>query len=444
MGCDMVVALGRATVDGHTLLGHNSDRPGAPAAVVRRTVGRPFTPGESVRAQLVEVPQVRQTFTVLAVGPEGTWGYDHGLNGQQVAVGRAALQTRLACERPTLLGTDLVRLVLERARSARHGVDVLLDLVERHGQGGSSGGPPAEGADNTFLIADPHEAFAVETSGPYAVCQEVQQVRAAGNVGVVRQDWDRISHGLAGYAIAQGWWPADGTKLDFAGTLCTNPVGHASGLRRWGRATLLLELQNGHIDVAFLRRLLGDHYEGMRDERDPFAGRPGPTALCQHGIAPGEGATVSSWVADLSADPRSLPLAWCAFGPPCVGVYLPLFLDADLPADLGGGPDGLAGKCWWKVQAIGKALRRDPDRSGLVREIFGRLQACFDQETEEFAAEAGARKERGEAAELQRLAGLFQQHNLERLDEAVAVILRAASQPVEPGPAEAATLGRLP
>jgi secernin len=433
MGCDMVVALGRATVDGRTLFGHNSDRPrglgdlGASTPVVRRTLGRPFTPGEVVRTQCLEIPQVRQTYTVLGVQPAGAWGYDHGLSGQQVAMGRAALRTRLRCDKPTLLGTDLVRLVLERARSARHGVDVLLDLMDRHGQGSFAGGP-AEEEDNTFLIADPAEAFAVEASGKYAVCQEVQQVRAASNVGVIRQDWDRISHGLAGYAIARGWWPADGSKLDFAGTVCDSPIGQASGLRRWGRATLLLEQQNGHVDVPFVRRVLGDHYEGMRDERDPFDGSHGPTPLCQHGTAPGETVTMSSLVAELSAGPRAVPLAWCAFGPPCVGVYFPLFLDGELPPAFG---DERAGP-WAKMQALGERLRQDRDGWGLVRETFGRLQACFDQEAEEFAAEAGGLKERGEQAELQRLAGVFVQHCLEQFDKAVAGLLRAARETADP------------
>src|SRR5262249_2572353 len=162
-----------------------------------------------------------------------------------------------------------------------HGLDVLLELIERHGQGSGSGPGTGDEANNAFLIADASEAFVVETSGKHWVCQEVQQVRAVSNVSVVRQDWDRISHGLASHAIGQGWWPGDGSKLDFACALSESPTGHASGLRRWGRATLLLEQQNGHIDAAFLRRLLSDHYEGMHDEIDPLSDRTGPTPLCQ-------------------------------------------------------------------------------------------------------------------------------------------------------------------
>ena len=35
----------------------------------------------------------------------------------------------------------------------------------------------------------------------------------------LRQDWDRISRGLADLVISQGWWPENGSKVDFAGSL---------------------------------------------------------------------------------------------------------------------------------------------------------------------------------------------------------------------------------
>ena len=109
MGSDMVVALGPATVDGQTLFGHNSGRPVGETQHLRRVPGRCFPLGEKVRAQFIELPQVRQTFTVLGSQPDGRWGYEHGVNDQGVAVGLTRLRTRLRCPQPGLWGTDLVR-----------------------------------------------------------------------------------------------------------------------------------------------------------------------------------------------------------------------------------------------------------------------------------------------------------------------------------------------
>src|SRR5262249_2473553 len=157
-----------------------------------------------------------------------------------------------------LLGPDLARLSLERSRTARQAVDLLTGFVERYGQGAFSDCPREADRDNAFLVVDPTEAYAVETAGRHWVYQEVQEVRAVSNVRVIRQDWDRISQGLASYAIAPGRWADDGSKLDFAGALGEEPGDHGTAMRRWGRATLLLMEQNGHIDTAFVRQLLSD------------------------------------------------------------------------------------------------------------------------------------------------------------------------------------------
>src|SRR5262249_29048507 len=152
---------------------------------------------------------------------------------------------------------------------------------------------------------------------------------AVSDARVMRQDWDRIAPGLATYAIAKGWWPADGSKLDFVGALGEHYAEQAAGLRRWGRATLGLQQQNGHIDTAFIRRLLSDHDEvgwedgdptntndprkgtvPLREGDSPLSRIEEPVFLCQHAVGFAGLATVASMVTRLSAEPRSRALAW--------------------------------------------------------------------------------------------------------------------------------------
>ncbi|HEV3259376.1 MAG TPA: carcinine hydrolase/isopenicillin-N N-acyltransferase family protein [Gemmataceae bacterium] len=421
MGGDLVVALGRATVDGITLFGQNSDQPARQCQVLRRTPGRAFAADEKVRTQFLELPQARQTWTVLGGQPEGRWGYTHGVNEHGLAAGCASLRGRLGCQRPGLLGTDLVRLALERCQNARQAVDLLTEWVECHGQAALPGGPRAAEGDTAFLVADADAAFVVEAAANHWVCQEILEVRAVSDLYTVHQDWDGISRGLAGQAIACGWWPADGSKLDFADALGECPVGLDSALRRWGRATLLLEQQNGHIDAAFVRRLLGDHYESTHFEVDPLASLHGPVPLCRHARGPAGTATAASIVTQLTRKPEQLPVAWCAFGPPCLSVYLPVFLDGDLPAAFGrGGPEPGARSLWWRVYRLGRRLHRRPEGCAVLRESLGRLQACFDQEAREFAEEGATLKQCGARAELQRLASLYMTHSLEQFDRVLA------------------------
>jgi dipeptidase len=429
MGCDMVVALGRATADGQTLFGHNSDRSNRFGPLLCRTPGREHSPGEKVQTQYLELPQVRQTLSVLGSRPDHWWGYSHALNDQGVVMGCVGLTTHLAGQGPGLTGGDLVRLALERCHSSRQAVDVVVDLVERQGLSASPDVPPEGGSDHGFLIADAVEAFAVETAGRHWVYQEIHEVRAVSNVCIIRQDWDRISPGLAAHAIAQGWWPGDGSKLDFAGTLSEAPTGQASGLRRWGRATYLLEQQNGHIDATFLRRVLSDHYEGTHFEVDPQLASPGPVPLCQHGNGPGGSLTAASWVSQLSADPCHLPVAWCAFGPPCRDVYFPFFLDGDLPLAFTGADVDGGFRLGERLARAGEALCNDAAGRERMRDCFGRLQAQFDREAENFAVEGAALKQSGQRLELRQQAASLMQRNLEQFEAVLGELETAVRKP---------------
>jgi hypothetical protein len=405
----MVVALGRATADGRALFGHNSGQPAEEWHWLERRAGRSFALGEKVRTQGLEVPQVRQTHTVLGSQSPGVWGYHHGVNDQGVAIGVSALRTRLGCEGPALCGTDVVRLGLERADNAQHAVHLVTDLISRHGQVSGDRG------DSALLIADAREAFAVEASGRHWVCQEVREVRAMGDVCTIRQDWDRIAPGLADQIIARGWWPGDGSKVDFAGALSSGSPAPRSALRRWGRAMLLLQEQNGHIDPAFLRRLLGDHVDRSEEDVDPQDVADGPESLCQHGRGPGTPETGMSLVAELGGEPPHVPLAWCAMGPPCQSVYFPVCLLGELPPELGRerAPETIS----QQLSRLRARLGRHRPSWVLARESLTRLQARFDTEAEEFAAEAARSQRDGGSQDLPRQATLFMQHCVELFEE---------------------------
>jgi dipeptidase len=407
MAGDMVVALGRVTVDGGTLFAQNSSGPPDRPLLLCLHRGQEHALGERVRIGGLELAQARQTFTVLGSQPAGAWGYRQGVNEHGVAIGSVGLRTKLTADVPGMPGPALVRLALQRSRTAGHAVDLVTDLVERHGQG-------EDDEDAALLIADPGEAFFIETAGNHWVLQEIGQVRAASSVSTIHQDWVRISRGLAGQVIARGWWPSDGSKLDFGAAVAPDPVGRDSGLRRWGRATYLLEQQSGHIDVPFLRRVLSDHYEGMQGERDPLSNEVGPLPLCQHDL---EHTTLLSLVASLTSDPQRPVVAWCTFGPPCVGVYVPLLLRGDLPTALTS--DTVARR----ALRLHEQLRGEPSRMAEVCETFDRLQAVFDQEAEAFVAEARALNV-GDDGDLPRRASQFMQRCLDRYIEALDGMLR--------------------
>ncbi len=411
MRCDMVVAVGQATADGRTLFGHNCTLPASANLVLCRTRGRDYSPGETVRVRCLELPQARRTYCVVGAQPDHHWGYIQGVNSAGLAVGCGALSPQFAAAGRGLLGTDLVRLTLERCRTARQGADYLTDLLAQYGR--------AENADYdpTFLLADGGEAFVIETAGAYWAEQEVREARAVSEVRMIRQDWDRIARGFAECVIGRGSWPADGSKLDFAGALGESRPQPAAVWRRWGRATLLLEQHNGRIDGAYLRQLLGDHAEAP--EAGPSAGVK-PAALCYHPAANDRATNVFSLIASLPSGDK-LPVAWWAFGPPCQSIYLPVLPDGPLPEGLTGPePESVTSR----LRRLHERLRACPEEQPAAAEELARLQARFDQEAEEFAAEGAVLKARGEQADLERLAAAFMQHTVERFEAATADLLQ--------------------
>jgi secernin len=401
----MLVALSRATRGGGTLFGHNCNRPDGEEVALVREAGRTFAPGENVQVGGRPLPQVRRTYTVLASRRPGQWGYEHGLNEHGVSIGLTSIRTRRMEGPLTLSGSELVRLGLERATSARQAVDVVTDLVSRHGQGSAE-----LERDPALLIADGREAFVVEMFGSHWAAQHVGEVRAVSDVCHLRQDWDHLSPGLANLAIARGWWPADGSKLDFAAVAAPEQAENAASLRRWGRATLLLEQENGQINLPVLHRILSDHVAGFIDSG-------GASSLCQHGAAPASARTVASLITQ-SGPGDALPVAWYSFGPPCANVYFPLFPVGELPEDFrmsrGGGvgdPRPARDPHSARDPCSGRDLR--PALGSLPRTALAGLQERFDRETREFVTEAAELRQRGESDRLPRLAELFMRHVLE-------------------------------
>jgi secernin len=427
MGCDMLVALGQATAERQSFFGQ-SCRQISGFPTIQRTLGRDFALGEKTHTQFLELDQARRTAAVVGSQPAGFWGYHHGLNEFHLAVGCCAFQTKLHCHGPGLVGPDLVRLALERCRSARQAVDLVASLVTRYGQGAFPDCPDLVEGDYGFLIADPKEAFALEASGHFWAHQEIRQVRAVGDLCLIRQEWDGIAHGVADLAADRGWWTADGSKLDFAGALEMTRPGSGSELRRWGRATRLLEEQNGHIDRDYLRRALSDHFEGDPDEVDPLEAGPGPVPLCCHSAMSEGGSTVASFIAELPADATELPVLWCAFGPPCTGVYLPVFVDGDTSPLTPNSDLALPLATSRRLLHLHSQAGSSRECLALFFQDLGALQAEVDRETAGFAKEVSMLKANGERTALRRRIGLFSEHIRERIERVVGRLEETTSR----------------
>lgn len=358
MGSDMIVALKEACANGNTLFGLNLHAPPTRRHSVVVSGGQLHEAGETVSIGERRLPQPKQTYSVVGLQPAGQWGFVHGVNEHRVAAGVTSWQSRITAAPGEFDGIELVRLALERGKTAHLAAEALTDLLDRHGQK----------SDHIYLIADSDEAFVLETCGRYWASLECGHSRVVTDAAMIRQDWQRLSPGLASHVIDQGWWQDDGSKIDLVRCVGENTESARNAQKRWGRASLILTQQHGAIDLHFLRRTLADHYHVSRD------------------LLPAAKTTslASSFLVDLQRS--ELPvLVWLAFGTPKTAVYFPICLAGELPAAFGAGLPMATTIEDRTHELLTFPQGRDASRLAAAVE---RLQGRFDQDAEDFLAKA--------------------------------------------------------
>ena len=431
MGCDSLVAMAPATADGVTLFAKNSDRPPRECQRIVQLARRRPAPGAPLRCQYVEIPEDGETAAILGSQPHWLWGLEHGVNEHRVAIGNQTVFAREPLGSVGLLGMDLVRLGLERARSARQALEVITCLLEQHGQGGSGQLHVEWPYHNAFLIADPREAWILETSDRHWAARPVDAVGNVTNGVAIGADWTEGSRDLSEFAVAQGWWPAGRGRVDFAAA-----YGDASGVppnlcaQRRERAAGLLAEMRGQLTPASLRAVLRDHYDGGVFPAPREFDDPRFFSLCMH--ADPLDNTTAGMVAPLPSDPSTPAAAWVCLGSPCVGAFVPLYLEGTVPQVLaagGGEPD--ASSPWWRMREILTLVERDPPRlAPLVRarwDSFERATTRAAGAVEAEAREAVRSGDRAGAAAL--LTGFMAGTVAEYLGHAEALVREIAATP---------------
>ncbi len=191
--CDTLCAPGPRGM----VFAKNSDRP--PGEVqVAWPFGRRSSAGCTLRTQYLSIGDTGAHATFLSC-PTWCWGAEHGVNEHGVAIGNERVPTThdAASAPPALIGMDLVRLGLERARTADEAVDAIVGLLDTCGQGGIADVARQEAYDSSFLIADPTGAVVVETAGSAYAVASASGATAVSNRLTIGTEWTRGSRHLA-------------------------------------------------------------------------------------------------------------------------------------------------------------------------------------------------------------------------------------------------------
>lgn len=439
--CDTMVALGSSTRGGNTVFAKNSDRPQEEAQplvmVPAFNHGSPANRGtRHAGAQFVAVPQVERTYRHVGSKPYWCSGYEHGFNEHQVVIGNEALPSRLLeVNEPKLIGMEVLRLALERSRSAPEAVDVITGLVSEYGQGKFANEAGVRTYDNVYLVVDPVSAYVVECVGHDWAVKQADGFTSISNVGQIDKNANSVSPGAKTQATRLGLFEmGSGESFDFAKAFA-DVDRSASGITRQRRSETMLGTGAGRLDVRSLMQVLTDHSDGENPDEEPVVDVAGDVSICLHRTAGDTmGASTASLVADLCATGERLPVYWCGMYSPCMTVFMPMFIEGDLPISLSiGGQTPSDDSPWWDFYRLTHhGLRAGAEIRAEIRSELAVLQnELFESAyaTAEKGRELIGNGANGAATELltDYMAG-----NVERVISKVKSLIPATTRPAPP------------
>ena len=361
LSCDTMVALGNSTKSGNLIFAKNSDRPLTEAQPLVVYPAAEYEDATTLKCTYIEIPQVKHTYRVLGSKPHWMWGFEHGMNEHHVVIGNEAVWSRDGEETENgLLGMDLLRLGLERGKTAYEALHVITDLIEKYGQGGNAAVAMEHRYNNIFIIADFDEAWILETSKRRWVARKVKDVAGISNCYGTEEHWDEDSGDIKEYAYEQGWISRD-VPFNFAKAYSVMSLRHRFAHPRHARLNKLLNEAKGNIDLEVIKKIQRDHFEG-----EIIAPRWSPAdglhvSICMHAMLEKASKTASATHIELTKGTE--PIWWNCFSVPCISIFAPYTVNVELPDLISrAGAQYSKDSAWWRFEEFQYAIEDDYPR----------------------------------------------------------------------------------
>lgn len=321
--CDTMVALGNSTLDGQVCFAKNSDRQPNEPHILIQIPRRHYSQKTKLKCTYIEMEQIEETFAVLLLKPSWIWGCEMGCNEFGLNIGNEAVFTREKYGDPGLTGMDMIRLALERCRDSESALDLMVELLQRYGQGGNCGYKKPFTYHNSFLITDKQTAWVLETASQYWAAEKVSDIRNISNGLSIASSFERCHQELIEHARHKGWCRSE---ADFHFARCYKDPLYTrlsgSNIRK-NICQTGLENQRGKIDAAAMMAILRTHHPAL--ENCQFQ-KSSLKSVCMHGGGIIGDHTTGSYVASLGEQSCSYWVTGAST--PCLAVFKPLwFID---------------------------------------------------------------------------------------------------------------------
>ncbi|MHA1729920.1 MAG: C69 family dipeptidase [Promethearchaeota archaeon] len=393
--CDTFVVLGKHTKNGKTLFAKNSDRDPDETQNIVFLHGGDHLPDETVECTYMKIPQVEKTYDVILSKPFWMWGGEIGVNEFGLAIGNEAVFTTEPLKESGLLGMDMIRLALERTKTAKEGLDCVISLLEEYGQGGGTGyHDRSMSYHNSWIIADPDSAYVLETADEHWVWKKIKKHYHISNILTIEDDYDEISEKAIPNAIKNGRCKSE-KEFSFKKCYSSRGINMKNLMKIFGKGKKRRKMHQTQVDdiidkqkitIKDCFRIIRSH-QPKKKEFTPEKGSNGD--VCWHASGffhPSQ--TVNSMVAELGIDISSI---WSTCGSaPCIQVFRPLFLfndsknENEIPSLINQGLEFYDHqKIWWKNERMHRLVLQDYiGRIGLYSTERDEFEKGFIQKAE--------------------------------------------------------------
>lgn len=378
--CDTFIALPSSTKNNSLIFGKNSDRePNEAQAIVR--FPRLKHNEKNLRCTYIDIPQVEETFEVILSKPFWMWGAEMGVNEYGVTIGNEAVFTKVKFQKTIkgLTGMDLLRLALERSKTANEALVCVTDLLKTYGQDACGG---YQNRDfyyhNSFIIADREDAFILETAGNEWVAKIVKYYSSISNGLSIGEDYDLISKNAIDFAKEKGWYKNG--NFNFMKAYSDPLMSWASGCKVRQNTTMQGGDQEG-FNVKSAIGILSSHHL----PKNKFTPHKANTSdVCMHTTGKlNPSHTVSSMIVEIRKD-KPVTIWLTGTSNPCLSIYKPFFFgDNGVLNETNQVPDVKFDRktLWWISERLYRLGNLNyPNLQNIVSEDQSKLQNEFIEE----------------------------------------------------------------
>ena len=284
-----------------------------------------------VKTTYIEVEQVKETLSFILSRPTWLWGGEMGVNECGVCIGNEAVFTKGKYADIGLTGMDMVRLALERSKTAKEALECIIGLLEKYGQGGNCGFDHEFLYDNSFLIMDRAEIYILETAGKEWVFKKCTQAAISNRLSI-GTDGDVYSEGICDFAKKH-----------------LEPVYSHFAQSKQRRAMCMAAVETAES--------LEDMFKAMRqhaDEENPMC-KAGVGSPCMHYGGMVGDHTTQSMAVELLSDGQ-IRIWTTGQSLPCVSIYKPFLFGNECVTPVYHAGDDAAMNYWMQAERCKRKL----------------------------------------------------------------------------------------